>query len=374
MARAFGIDISKYNTSADGTKRVNFNKIKKNSEEVVFIAARAGASWGYKDPQFDYYWSEMRRIQVCRIAYHVLYFGESALSQMDNLFRILGNEVDWEHDRIALDLEVAGINPRERITATTKACMQICKSRTGKNPILYSRYAWVNQYLDVTQLPTANWWLAQYKKSLPYPLYTPEHPGPPTLPNNVSKWKIHQTTARGKGIGTPGAYYMDYNRWNGDKAVVYRYFNYEAPPPPPPEPEDPLFQAKCITTALYKRSGPSTGYSVVGALLLGDIVDVYEERDGWFRIESEAEVWCSGNESYMQRIEPDPDPEPVLFQAKCIVNALYKRSGPGTTYSIVGYLVRDTVVDVYEEKNGWLRIGENAQVWCSGASQYMQRL
>jgi len=167
---------------------------------------------------------------------------------------------------------------------------------------------------------------------------------------------------------------MDYDRWNGVKADVLAYFGYTASPPPPPPPEPPLFQAKCITTALYKRSGPGSSYSIIGALLLGDIVDVFEEQDGWFRIESGAEVWCSSSERYMQRVEPDPDPEPVLFRAKCIVNALYKRSGPGTTYKAVGYLTRDTVVDVYEVKNGWYRIGENAQVWCSGATQYMQRL
>ncbi len=374
MTRAFGIDISKYNTSVDGKKKVNFDQIKANSEEIVFIAARAGASWGYKDPQFDYYWAEMRRIQVCRMTYHVLYFGESALSQMDNLFRILGNMVDWAHDKIALDLEVEGINTRERITAVTKKCIEICKTRTGKTPIFYSRASWVNQYLDVTQLPQVDWWLAQYKKSLPYPLYTPEHPGPPTLPTHVSSWLVHQTGSRGRGIGTPGAHYMDYDRWNGVKADVLAYFGYTASPPPPPPPEPPLFQAKCITTALYKRSGPGSSYSIIGALLLGDIVDVFEEQDGWFRIESGAEVWCSSSERYMQRVEPDPDPEPVLFRAKCIVNALYKRSGPGTTYKAVGYLTRDTVVDVYEVKNGWYRIGENAQVWCSGATQYMQRL
>ncbi len=373
MAKAFGIDISKYNSSSDGKKKVDFNKVKANKEEVVFVVARAGASWGYKDPIFDYYWAEMQRIQVCRVAYHVLYFGESALAQMDNLFKILKDKVDWKHDKIALDLEVAGINTKERITATTKKCMQICKSRTGHDPILYSRANWANQYLDVNALPKADWWLAQYRKPLPYPLYTSEHPGPPDLPKNVSTHLIQQTGEKGKSVGGV-SYYMDYNRWNGTKEDVYDYFGFEYEPPAPPKPEPVLFQAKCVTTSIYTRGGPSSGYPIVGALMLGDIVDVYEEKEGWYRIEDGAEVWCSANERYMQRIKDQPNPEPVKFQAKCIVNALYKRSGPGTTFSIIGYITKNTVVKVYEEKNDWYRIGENAQVWVSAGSQYMQKI
>ena len=55
MARAFGIDISKYQASADGKKRMDFSKVAKHSEAVSFIAARAGVSWGYQDPQFSYH-------------------------------------------------------------------------------------------------------------------------------------------------------------------------------------------------------------------------------------------------------------------------------------------------------------------------------
>jgi len=112
MARAFGVDISKFQSSQDGTRKQDFNALKSHSEEVVFIAARAGISWGYKDPMFDYYWSEMARIQVCRLAYHVIYFGESALAQMDSLFKILGSQSDWEHDRIVLDLEEQELIPK----------------------------------------------------------------------------------------------------------------------------------------------------------------------------------------------------------------------------------------------------------------------
>ena len=380
MAKAFGIDISKWNASADGTKKVNFDMIKAHEEEVLFVAARAGVSWGYKDPQFDYHWEQMARIRICRIAYHVIYFGESALAQMDYLFKLLQNKVDWAHDRIALDLEVAEINTRERITATTLKCLDIVKARTGRFPIVYSRADWVDRYLNVSVLPNLDWWLAQYRYALPYPLYTPEHPGPPTLPKGVNNWMIHQTAEKGKGIGTV-SYYCDYNRWNGEKAAALRYFGYEVPDEPQPEPEKVLFRAKCVISALYKRSGPSSNYPVVGSLALGDEVDVYEvSPDGWFRIEENSQVWCSGHERYMQKIsdepepEPEPDPQNPLFQAKCVISALYKRSGPAATFPVVGTLMQGDVVDVYEVKDGWYRIAANTQVWCSGYPSYMVRV
>lgn len=373
MTRAFGLDISKYQSSSDGTTRMDFNAVQAHSEEVVFIAARAGVSWSYKDPMFDYYWSEMARIKVCRMAYFVPYFGESALSQMDALFKILEGKVNWNYDRLVLDLEVAEINPRERITATTLKCLDICKARTGRYPAVYSRANWVTSYLNLSQLPSLDWWFAQYKSPLPWPLYTAEHPGPPDLPNGVTTYLMHQTGDHCKGIGT-ASHYMDYDRWNGTKADVLRYFG--NPVSIPVEPVTVLFKAKCMVSALYKRSGPGSTYQVVGSLNLGEVVSVYEVKDNWYRIDAVSQVWCSGQSKYMQRVNPDnpPEGEPVLFQAKCIVSALYIRSGPGTSYSTIGYLQKDDVVSVYEEKDDWFRIKSGEQEWCSGSSQYMQRI
>ena len=80
MSRAFGVDISRYQSSQDGSKKQNFDALKNHTEEVVFIAARAGISWNYEDPMFDYYWSEMARIKVCRLAYHVVLWRKCARS------------------------------------------------------------------------------------------------------------------------------------------------------------------------------------------------------------------------------------------------------------------------------------------------------
>ncbi len=372
MGRAFGIDISKYQSSKDGSKKMDFTAVQNNAEEVTFVAARSGISWGYTDPMFHHYWNEMARINVMRIAYHVLYFGESALAQMDSLFKMLDGRANFAFDRIALDLEVAGINPRNRITATTQKCVDICKARTGFFPIVYSRAEWINTYLSVVDLPTLDWWLATYRKPLVSPLYSPEHDGPPYLPKGVSTYLIHQTGDRCKSIGGV-SHYMDYNRWNGEKGDVLRYFGNPTGNVLPPE-NKVLFTAKCTVSALYKRSGPGPTFQVVGNLSLGDVVSVYEVNDGWYRIDPTAQLWCSGKSTYLQRLGETPPAGKVLFRAQCIVTAIYKREGPGRNSKIVGNLIKDDVVSVYEVKDEWYRIEPGQNVWCSGASQYMRKV
>ncbi len=226
---AFGIDLSRYNTSPDGRIQVDFDVVAAHEPEVVFIAMRTGVSWGYQDPWFATYFEEAGRIGRARLAYHVLYPGESAQRQMDNLFRILGG-VDLSCTPLVLDLELDHGQTRERISAATCECCQILRSRTGRTPILYSRAGWVNQFLNIDSLPPVHWWLAQYRWPWLYPMHTPEYPCPPALPVGVSSWLVHQTACRGASIGARAAYFMDYNRWNGTKGDVLDFIG--NPPQP----------------------------------------------------------------------------------------------------------------------------------------------
>ena len=220
---AFGIDLSRYNTSADGKTQVDFDTIAAHQPKVTFIAMRAGISWGYQDPWFSTYFAEAGRIGRARLAYHVLFPGESAEAQMDNFFRILG-EADLSQTPLVLDLELDHGYSTARITATTLEACRIMQARSGRRPVLYSRAGWVDQYLRVADLPPVDWWLAQYRWPWPYPLYTPEHTCPPALPRGVTDWLIHQTAARGASIGAKAMYYMDYNRWNGSEVDLMAYF------------------------------------------------------------------------------------------------------------------------------------------------------
>lgn len=227
---AFGIDISRYNTSPDGKVRPDFDLIAAHQPEVSFIAMRAGISWGYADPWFGYYFAEATRIQRVRLAYHVLYPGQPALAQMDHFFRILG-EIDFAVVPLVLDLELDHGQTVSRITQTTVEALTILQKRTGRVPLIYSRAGWVNQFLRVSALPPVHWWLAQYRYPRPYPLYTPEYPCPPALPAGVTDWTIHQTACRGASIGAKATNYMDYNRWNGTEEDIMAFLGQSQPQP-----------------------------------------------------------------------------------------------------------------------------------------------
>jgi GH25 family lysozyme M1 (1,4-beta-N-acetylmuramidase) len=217
---AFGIDISRYNYHPDGSVKPDFNIMK---QKCKFVAVRSGISWGYADPWFSYSWANLA--DTNRMAYHVPYFGESAQAQMDNFFKIV-NDADWEHDRLVLDHELAHTNSKYTITQKTIQMIEIIKSRVGRYPIIYSRANWIDAYLNVADLPRLDWWLAQYRYSWPYPLYTPELTPPPTLPKGEDTWLIQQTGARysGKEVGVY-SYFVDSNRWNGGDDAVDEYFN-----------------------------------------------------------------------------------------------------------------------------------------------------
>ena len=216
---AFGIDISKYNTSPDGKHKPDFDAIAAHQPEVVFIAMRSGISWGYQDPWFSYYFQEVTRINRVRMAYHVLYPGQPAQAQMDNFFRILG-DIPFDKVPLVLDLELHHNQTKSTITRCTAESVNILTRRTGLIPFIYSRAGWINQYVKVADLPPVYWWLAQYRYSLPYPLFTPEYTSPPDLPTGVNRWTVHQSAMRGQSIGAKAMYYMDYNRWNGSKEDV----------------------------------------------------------------------------------------------------------------------------------------------------------
>ena len=314
MTYAFGVDISKYQSSQNGKILQDFDALANHSEKVSFIFARAGVSWGYKDPCFDYYWSEMARIGVCRGAYHYLYPSQSVQRQMDWFLSIAHNRT--EHDRLALDLETTNGLYRQQVTDFLNNCLEYLKERTGRYPILYSRKSWLDPYVDMRQVPEVDLWIARYASIPPGKIYAPEYPTPPELPNHTHNWLIHQVGDKMPPIGCQSKT-MDYDRWNGDEAAVRAYFGFteEQPPAPEPEPEPmPAYRARVTATAgLNVRAGAGYSYPISApGLVFGTIVEVYENKDGWSRHNKGG--WS--NAAWLERIgeAPQPPQPPVITE------------------------------------------------------------
>ncbi len=218
----FGVDLSQHNASWDGKRIPDFNQFKRHEPEVQFVAMRTGISWGYRDSQFARYFTEAKRVGLCIMPYHVLYPVADAKRQMEAFLSILEG-ANLAELRLVLDVELAQGKTRWQITNVLAQSLEALKQATGRYPIVYSRALWINENLQVEDLPQVDWWLAQYIRSLESPLYTAEYPCPPLLPRGVNKWLIHQTTQRGPAIGGVG-HYMDFNRWNGSQEQLWAYF------------------------------------------------------------------------------------------------------------------------------------------------------
>lgn len=215
--KPYGIDISKY--QGEG---LDYALMKKNTK---FVIMRAGISYAYEDPTFGPNWKALKGHY--RGAYHVVYPSQDPTQQVNHFLNtVIKHGVDWETDRLALDLELHQNQTKQRITDVVTEMMEQIKQYTGRYPILYSRATWVDQYMNVTpKLANADWWLAHYLSPKPHPEYTPEHPGPPWLPKGVNEYLIHQAGEKGNGsrVGV-NSYYVDENRWNGTINSLNKYF------------------------------------------------------------------------------------------------------------------------------------------------------
>jgi GH25 family lysozyme M1 (1,4-beta-N-acetylmuramidase) len=304
-----GVDISAYQYSSDGKRKTNFDIINAKCE---FVAVRAGISWGYQDKWIRYSWDNLT---VPRMAYHVIYPGESAVNQMQHFLNIVRPTAT---DRLVLDMELDHGQTKAKITDTLIKCLEYVREHTGRYPIVYSRASWINQFVDVSQLPDVDWWLAHYLKALPYPQFTPEKSPPPALPNGVGRWLIHQTGERGDGSAVGVAsHYVDTNRWNGTHEQMLAYFGLaddsEPLPPELPEVQEPLFEAKVVTVyphRLRTRYTPELGNNVRPEAdwhQSGQVVSVYETKPDWYR--TAVETWASAE--WLRRL--DYEEPPVLI-------------------------------------------------------------
>jgi len=218
--KAFGIDISAYQYGEG--KMVDFERMKA-AGRVKFVACRAGISWGYTDKWFSRNWAELRRVDLPRLAYHVLYFAEDPQKQADHFLRLVNPQ---KGEKLVLDLELDHGLGKAKITATTRKVIEAIERSVGSRPIIYSRAMWLDSYVDQEQLPVdIELWLAQYLYAKAYPAFTEEHPGPPRLPRRLKNWKIQQTGEKGNGAAVNvGSYYCDYDRFNGDEAALMAWF------------------------------------------------------------------------------------------------------------------------------------------------------
>ena len=141
--------------------------------------------------------------------------------------------------------------------------------------------------------------------------------------------------------------------------------------PPVTQPEQPKVTGTInVQEWLRVRSGPGTSYSVVGYLKPQQKVEILEQStvgsmkwgkiaDGWISMDY---VILDSNSSSNN----NGGSMATSWTGKVIADELLIRSGPGTNYSILGYLTEGTPVTITEKKtNGSMEWGRISRGWIS---------
>lgn len=103
------------------------------------------------------------------------------------------------------------------------------------------------------------------------------------------------------------------------------------------------------TNDLRVRSGPGTSYSILGYLNTGDRVTITEQKtSGSMTWGKTAKGWICM--SYV-KLEAAETPSGSVMGTVNVSDILRIRKGPGTSYTIVGYLNPKTQVEILEQKN-----------------------
>lgn len=119
------------------------------------------------------------------------------------------------------------------------------------------------------------------------------------------------------------------------------------------------------TDGLRIRSGPGTGYDVVGSYNSGDYVEILEQftygnttwgctSKGWISL---SYVDLDNDDS-----DSDNDTSSTTSRRAIVTSGLYVRSGAGTNYEVVSTYEEGDVITILETRNGW---GRTSKGWVS---------
>ena len=132
---------------------------------------------------------------------------------------------------------------------------------------------------------------------------------------------------------------------------------------------NPINETKTtLTTHVF--SGPGGVFKILGNLTGGEKLNIREERNGWFRISTDAIPHGWVPKTFTEKAEgtdpvvPMKAPERVTkkgvqdspIHEATLTQPTHVYSGPGTPFDLLGILPRGHKLDLFEERNGWYRI------------------
>ena len=166
-----------------------------------------------------------------------------------------------------------------------------------------------------------------------------------------------------------GWYEIKFNGKSGYVSSQYiKVLDNESNEEKPVEPEKPSVSVNKqgvvkVNSALNMRSGPGSNYGVIGTLHNNDKVEIIKEVDGWYEIRFNGKVGYA-SKSYITIVNEGSNngneseiKEGTVYGVSTNLNV---RTGPGTSYQVIGYLLSGDKVKILGEENGWYKVQFNA--------------
>jgi len=366
-----GIDVSKWNGNWDA------RKAKAAGAEFVFMKASQA---NFVDQRFVESWKKAREAGLVRGAYHYLDYTRPARDQANFYADLLHSDpgdlppvVDYEQ-----------LRPDNNTTLARNYLKEFLEQMGthGYNPIIYTSPGFWKTYGDTT-----NYWYQ-------YPLWIANYTSAaaPIVPVPWLNWQFWQFSKKGPGaLFGSEALDIDVNRFNGtlDELFIFAQRKPEndlgqriallearvaalekALPLPATDPApttDPVVlpTATVIKTGAPVYSAPYTSSPLIANLNLNQIVEIVESQTGWVHIKSPA-GWMEPSSLSQQSGSGGVTPPVAGEYALCRANALNVRTGPATTYPVVGWIQLGERVKILAHQNSWVQL-ELPTGWCQGS-------
>lgn len=266
-----GADISRYQASADGTKRFDFDKFLAAGGKFLFIRAGVGANG--EDFQFRYNLQEAKARGIPVALYHVLKAGKSVQNQIVtftnlSLDPVSGKPVAEIGDYYDMELNEDNLSKQEYTNNSQKIIQgHQANMPDGHREGIYTRATFIDQasarndWMKVLDLFLAHWMYAITDYSAPPPTLRPWIPDNWGAINNPVLPLYWQFTNKGNGklFGSNGDDDIDLIFWLNTPLAFELMYGVAlpgdvAPPPPPPPPAPPPAET---FTARIKDSDPT---------------------------------------------------------------------------------------------------------------------
>ncbi|MEW6406732.1 MAG: SH3 domain-containing protein, partial [Chloroflexota bacterium] len=377
MANVIGPDVSFYQDDPMTPQGIDFVKMARTAGYVII---RAGQNL-WVDPDFRLNWSEAKRAGLPRGSYW--FYDSRAEPKRQAELWVQQFAGDLGELPLFADFEEAynGVYKGWRNWYTF---LERLKQLVGNKEIaIYTAY-----YYWRDNAPTANPANLEYFHQ--YPLWIANYGVTQPLvprPWRSDEWLFWQFTESGDGqlygVESGG---IDLNYFHGDEAEFKDRFDIPDVPPPPPDPGTPTGKMYKVTaTILNVRQGPGVNFNVIGQLSLNEVVEeIGANADRtWLRIrraDGTLSGWCFAQFLQLVSTNPPPPPDegtPTGRKYKVTASALKVREGPGLSYTAIGLLVLDEVVEEIgaTPDRTWLRVRKadgSLRGWSS--ADYLERV